>query len=233
MADDIPGLNDLQANTPEVRRPRPIGQEGRSVLKVTQIEELPQVALPALLALAAATRGGDSKAFELAIKATTGIKPLPGGSAVTPLAVMNIAPQPIGMLPERFFMGKPQVPGTNLYLDPVYTFNQYRGRRRQREYDAVAADFRESFIVVLPLLRDEDLVNLFTQTDLRRENIPLIQPRDAHDILFAEIERRRVIRERAEALARAQRIARGEGVPGVDFPDEFADEFFANNPPDP
>lgn len=237
MPPPISGLNDLQDNRGDAHGPQPIGPKpgGNVIIKAAADPRTITVATAAAVALIATNI--ETRYGQIAFKAMTGFKPpvVSGGGVAkpTPFALALLAPQPIGVLPERFFQGKPQIPGTNIYFDPIYTATQYLERRDQRKFNSAREEFTDAFRFVLPSLPDDDVSLLVRFQDLKREHIPLIDPLFADQLLREELERRRLQRQSEQARERQRRIDQGLDQFTDEELGDFGDGYFAYNPPDP
>lgn len=237
MPPPLEGLNPLQGNSALEHRPKPIEpqSEGKPIARAVSDPRTLTIVTAAGLAILATNT--DTKVGQMAFKGLTGFKPPPineqGIVKPTPFALLLLAPQPIGLLPERFFQGKPRIPGTNLFADPIFTATEFKRRRDQRKFESAQEEFREGFKELLPTIPEDDLRKLFIQSDLKAEHLAPLQPFDADALIRAELDRRRQQLDDMRARERQQRIDAGTAVPGVDFIDEFPDRFFADNPADP
>lgn len=254
MEDQIPGLNTIQSKgrgAPE-KEPgvKPAG-EGARVSTVTTVEGL---LLPVALAGGATASGIESAAFRTAIGVLTGFKvSKDAGTAANPAgAALFLLPQPFGMLPERFFMQKPRVPGTRVHVDLFFTAEQQLERMGDRRREEARIAQRAELARLLPDLTEEELLTLATRRDLQRRFVQFV-PGAEIDALIQR-ERNERTREQAGAASDAEKrfgevvifdIGPPLNVSGIDLEDKHPlildalrvlaslQEFMRGNPPDP
>lgn len=237
MADPIPGLNDVQSADRGHKPPKPITPSGPGVKVSTVGDDLSNVALPFSIVLGGLilAEKTENKALELAAKIVTGLKPPPvAGEApgLTPGAILLILPQPLGVLPERFFMGKPRVPGTQIYLDPIYTGKKFFERREQRHADEARQEQTQKFLEAIPKLTADQLSELLRSRELRAQYLTLLDARFVDEVLLAEIHARQSVRHMRES-EQAYRERQHEQNHDDQLTQAFVDPFFAANGPDP
>jgi len=151
-----------------------------------------QVATPAILAAGTAAQVETPFVVRKLIEFGVGLKITNTSSTaiVTPGAVLILAPQPLGMLPEQFFMGKPRVPGTQFYLDPFYTFSRQRERLRQRDRDAAQVSQNIAFQNLLEDLTDDELRLIARSSDLKSKYLAFLDPRSVDQQIRDELQLR-------------------------------------------
>jgi hypothetical protein len=173
---DIPGLNSIQELGRGTPRKVPEVKPAAEGAKVTTVTTLEGLLLPIALAGGATAVGVESQAFKMAIGVTTGFKlaATPGASPNPAGAALFLLPQPIGMLPERFFMSKPRIPGTRIFIDPLYTLDHELERLGDARREAARVAQIRALDKVLPDLTDEELLTLATDTRLHSQFLPFV-----------------------------------------------------------
>lgn len=178
--------------------------------------DLGGIAVPAAIVIGAAAGGFESGIAQKGIHIATGFKvPAGGGTAVpTPFAALFLAPQPIGMLPERFFMSKPQIPGTRIFLDPLHNVNVQTTRIGDDRRTAARIAQTRGLQVLLEDLTDDELSRLLLNRGGERSAISFVDPRRASELLHAELDQRKTQRDTQEAVARFAAERRTESLLG-------------------
>lgn len=211
---------------------KPPGESG----KITTFQETSTYLYAGLLGIAAAARGGESFAVRKFVEVLTGFKlaKTAGGDPIpTPFAVMNLLPQPLGMLPERFFMGKPRVPGTNVYVDPLHNVTRQLEKRRNDKRAIANENQQAALRQFLPTFTDADLNALLQNPDLKKEYITFVAPDLVDQIVIQELRRREADRDYAAAVERYQRVPTTPEEEARSFGFQSLQDFFAANQPDP
>jgi hypothetical protein len=201
-APSVPALDPAAAASGGAKVPREsqaqVNKGGAAAVAAADAEKL----LLPIAAAAAAVVKPDSFIGKKALTLATGFKVTEAAGQVnkpTPGALLFLLPEPLGALPERFFMSKPHVPGTNVYLDPTYNYTRYRNRREDEERAAARAAQSEALKVVVPMLTSDQLALVLNSSDLRGRYLHFADPREVDRILLDELQRRR--REGAQTLA--------------------------------
>lgn len=206
-------------------------------LKASTIDSLNGVAVAAALGVGASVSGENSKAYQGFVKFFSGFKvptPTAEGGVPTPFAVGFILPQPIGALPQRFFQGKPQIPFTGIYFDPLYNVERQLDKIDQRQQRAAGASQRIQFANLLEDLTEDELRLLLLKPDLKRQYLAFLSPRDVDRQLLEELHKRKAKRDLEEGQQRyLEAQAESDVIRRAIIFVLTIDALFAANPPDP
>lgn len=204
---DVPGLDPIREKgrgarpAPDISKP-----PTRGAAALAQKDTLDKLLVP-VAAAAGALYKPESFFGQKAMTFLTGFKVGEAGALAnkfTPGALLFLGPEPIGMLPERFFMKKPQIPGTNIYLDPLHNAAKYLERRDQRKRSDAGEAQLAALQELLPQLTIDQLYTLRLDRSLQRRHIGFADPRAVEDAIHQEIEARRVVQHQADAIALGQ-----------------------------
>lgn len=174
----------------------------KQAAKFQRIEDVKGVLAPAG-AVAAVFLTPESVIGRKALHFLTGFKAAEGAelaNKIGPGAIGFLAPEPIGLLPERFFMDKPRVPGTGIYLDPLHNATHYLERRDQDKREAAGRAQVNVLREALPQLTTESLALVLNSPELRSEFLAFAPPKQVDAVIFTELERRRVAGESDPAV---------------------------------
>lgn len=203
---DVPGLDPIQGLGKGVKPPAdPAAKPARGLPGGAQTEELEKLLVPATAAAGAVLKPEGLLGKKL-LTIATGFKVGEAGAAInkpTPGVAMFLLPEPLGVLPERFFMAKPRVPGTRVYLDPLYNFERYQNQREQRLRAAAGAAQLNALQELVPGLTTDQLRTLRLDSELQRRTLTFADPRAVDSVLQRELDVRRGEHERADATALA------------------------------
>ncbi len=173
--------------------PPPPKPPTKGASRVAEAESLSKALVPVSLAVGASLKP-ESFLAKKALAFSTGFKVGEAGelfNRLTPGAAMFLAPEPIGLLPERFFMGKPRIPGTNVYVDPLYNYTRYRGRKDDEKRAAAGAAQIDALKQLVPTLTTEQLSGILGNSEVRAASIAYADPRVVDSVLLGELEARR------------------------------------------
>lgn len=215
-----PGPLPAQTNSPL----DPVGQAGagakpatppdvmyrKGPTKIAAEEESSKLLLP-VAAVAAVFYVPESFLGKKALTLLTGFKAGEAGALsnkVGPGALLFLAPEPLGVLPERFFSEKPKLPGTNVYLDPLYNYTRYSVRKEDRKRTAAGEAQRAELERILPTFPTENVSHILNNSDLRKEFIGFVDARVLDSILLQELQRRRAAEPLTPEQAAAAAAAR-------------------------
>lgn len=215
-----PGPFPAQTNSPL----DPVGQAGagakpatppdimyrKGPTKIAAEEESSKLLLP-VAAVAAVFYVPESFLGKKALTLLTGFKAGEAGALsnkVGPGALLFLAPEPLGVLPERFFSEKPKLPGTNVYLDPLYNYTRYSVRKEDRKRVAAGEAQRAELERILPTFPTENVAHILNNSDLRKEFVGFVDARVLDSILRNELEKRRS----AESNTPEQQAARAAAI---------------------
>lgn len=174
----------------------PQGTEARAALaKARTTEDLGKLLAPISIAGGLALKP-ESFLGKKALTFLTGFKVTEVGemgNKMTPGVGMFLAPEPLGLLPERFFQRKPRVPGTNIFLDPMYNLKRYEDRKASERREDVGSVQIKLLGELVPTLTDEQLYELRSNKELQRKHITYADPFAVDAILQKEVQQRQAV----------------------------------------
>lgn len=191
----VPGLNPIgEVNTFAPASPKPDKPPTKGAAALQEIDTLQKLLVP-VTAAAGAVLKPESFLGQKALTLLTGFKVGETEGAfnkLTPGAAMFLAPEPIGLLPERGFQSKPRIPGTKVYLDPMYNYTRYDERKKAERREDVGSVQLKLLNELLPQLTTDQLSTLKFDQGLRQRSLTYIPPRFVDQTLDAELEKRRL-----------------------------------------
>lgn len=201
-----PELDPVRGAAGHAKQEEPPAAHGaKGIFGIATAESLGKVLTP-VLAAAGGVLKPESFLGKKLLNIATGFHVAEGEKAVNKLgpgAVMILGPEPIGVLPEHFFSKKPTIPGTNIYLDPLYNYERYAQRKEDRQRGEAGIAQLEALAPILPTLSGPELTAILNSPDLRREFIGFVPPKQLDAVLLGEIERRRIIAQNDPAALAA------------------------------